>query len=80
MCLTFTFDSIINALSLLGGATQIVQMFIIPVCFYIQKSEISIYKKVLAFLLMIILVLIGIYNLVLFIFDFIIDILYLTII
>lgn len=77
MCLTFTFESIINALSLIGGATQIVQMCIVPVFFYIEKQNVSLTKKILAFILMVFFVFIGIYNLVIFLLDAFKEILYL---
>ena len=58
----------------MGGATQIVQMFIIPVFFYIEKPGISNNKKVMAFLLMVFLVFIGIYNLLIFIVQIVKDV------
>lgn len=63
MFLAFTFDSIIYVLSLVNGATAVVQMFIIPIVFYMEKSEVGMFGKIFSFLLLIILVFIGTYNL-----------------
>ena len=69
MLLAFTFDSIIYILSLVNGATAVVQMFIIPILFYIEKKEVGIFGKIFGFILLLALVFIGTYNLNVFIFN-----------
>lgn len=71
MCLTFTFDSIINALSLIGGSTQTVQMFIIPFILYARKPETSRTKRIIAYTLMVVLFTMGIFSFGIFILDFV---------
>ena len=69
MLLAFTFDSVINILSLIGGSTQTVQMFLIPFLLYIKKVDVAKWRKYIAFLIMIVLICLGMFSLVLFLFD-----------
>lgn len=60
--LAFSFNSLIDILSLIGGSTQTIQMFIIPLLIHI-KNQNKEYKKAFYYIFLIILVFIGTFSL-----------------